>query len=64
MHTDSNMNTNLNAQVGIVMNSFCYIMYNNVTKVYNMYIWCVPWQIGRVQGSMFPIYLKFEGLID
>ena len=24
-----------------------------------IYIWRVPWQIERVQDSMFPIYLKF-----
>ena len=29
------MDTNLNAQVSIVMNNLCYIVYNNITKAYN-----------------------------
>ena len=29
MHIHSSMYTNINAQVDIVMNNFCYIMYNN-----------------------------------
>ena len=61
MHTHSNMDTNLNAQVGIFMNSFCYIMYNNISKVYNMYTY--TYHIHNICNIYIYIYIYIAYII-